>query len=105
MGKTTFALNIAENAAVHLQIPVIVFSLEMSKSSWPEVALRRGEVWTITDRTEIWRKRIGPVLPALGRLSELRCLYDSPIFPRKSGRARRIQAKHGLGLIVIDYCN
>ena len=31
MGKTTFALNIAENAAVRLNIPVAIFSLEMSK--------------------------------------------------------------------------
>ena len=31
MGKTSFALNIAAYAAIHKQIPVAVFSLEMSK--------------------------------------------------------------------------
>ena len=90
MGKTTFALNIAENAAVHLQIPVIVFSLEMSKEQLAMKLLCAEAVWTTNGSVpEIWRKRIGPVSPTLWADSvRLRCLLMiPPIFPLwKSGR-------------------
>lgn len=35
MGKTTFAMNIAENAAIKTGLPVLVFSMEMPGNSWP----------------------------------------------------------------------
>lgn len=108
MGKTTFALNIAENAAVHLKIPVIIFSLEMSKE---QLAMKLLCAEAGVDNQRIRTGNLGeedwPRLShALGRLSEAKMFIDdSPNISALEVRAkaRRIQAEHGLGLIVIDY--
>ncbi|HEY8344693.1 MAG TPA: replicative DNA helicase [Bacillota bacterium] len=108
MGKTTFALNIAENAAVHLQIPVAVFSLEMSKEQLAmkllcaEAGVDNQRIRTGNLAEEDWPR----LSHALGRLSEAKMFIDDS--PNLSAleiraKARRIQAKYGLGLIVIDY--
>ncbi|MFQ5354768.1 MAG: DnaB-like helicase C-terminal domain-containing protein, partial [Thermodesulfobacteriota bacterium] len=103
----SFALNIAENAAIGSNIPVAVFSLEMSKeqlvqrmlSSRAKVDLHRLRSGFLKD--EDW----GRLTNAVGSL------YDAPIFiddtPAQSvlemrAKARRWQAEHGLRL-VIDY--
>ncbi len=110
MGKTAFALNIAEYVGVELRLPVAIFSLEMSG---PQIAMRmlssigridqqRIRNGKLTD--EEWDKMTG----ALGKL------HDAPIEIDETGainatdlraRARRLARKYGgkLGLIVIDY--
>ncbi len=107
MGKTSFALNIAENAAL-LGKKVGVFSLEMSRDqlvqrllcSLARVDLSRLRRGYLSDRD--WRG----LSMAAGRL------YDAPIFIDESAgvsvldirtRARRLKAEHGLDLLVIDY--
>lgn len=108
MGKTTFALNIAENAAAHLQIPVAVFSLEMSKEQLAmkllcaEAGVDNQRIRTGNLAEEDWPR----LSHALGRLSEAKMFIDDS--PNVSAleiraKARRIQAEYGLGLIVIDY--
>lgn len=108
MGKTTFALNIAENAAAHLQIPVAVFSLEMSKEQLAmkllcaEAGVDNQRIRTGNLAEEDWPR----LSHALGRLSEAKMFIDdSPNVSALEIRAktRRIQAEYGLGLIVIDY--
>lgn len=108
MGKTALALNIAAHAAVKEKIPVGIFSLEMSKEQLVDRLL------TIESMIDSWRLRTGnlqdedfPKLNyAMGMLSEAR-LYidDSPLLSAMEVRtkARRLQAEHGLGLIIIDY--
>jgi replicative DNA helicase len=108
MGKTALALNIARNAAVEANIPVAVFSLEMSKE---QLSLRmlcsearldssrlRGGFFSMED----WHR----LTDSAGVLSE------SPIFiddtPNLSAmeiraKARRLKMDKNIGLVVIDY--
>jgi len=108
MGKTTFALNIARNAAVDLKVPVVVFSLEMSKEQLAlkllcsEAGVDNQRIRTGTLMDNDWPR----LSYALGRLSESNIFIDDT--PGMTAleirsRARRIKAEHGLGLIVIDY--
>jgi replicative DNA helicase len=108
MGKTSFALNIAEFASVRTRLPVAVFSLEMSKEQMAYRLLcaeakvdsqkvRRGEL----DDYE-WDK----LAAATAKLSETPIFIDdtaeaTPLAVKAI--ARRIQAEHGLGLVVVDY--
>ncbi|MBW2583365.1 MAG: replicative DNA helicase [Deltaproteobacteria bacterium] len=108
MGKTALALNIARNAAVDANIPVAVFSLEMSKE---QLSLRmlcsearidssrlRGGFFSMED----WHR----LTDAAGILSE------SPIYIDDSAslsamdiraKARRLKMEKNIGLVVIDY--
>jgi replicative DNA helicase len=108
MGKTTFALNIASHAAMSLKLPVIMFSLEMSKEqlaikllcSEAEVDNQRIRTGTLLDTD--WPK----LSHALGKLSDsLMFIDDTPgcTVMEIRAKARRIKSEHGLGLIVIDY--
>src|SRR5690554_2861387 len=108
MGKTTLALNIAENAAVRLKIPVAVFSLEMSKEQLAikllcaEAGVNNQRIRTGDLTEEDWPR----LSHALGRLSEAKIFIDDS--PNISAweiraKARRIKSEHGLGLIIIDY--
>ncbi|NLY88511.1 MAG: replicative DNA helicase [Firmicutes bacterium] len=108
MGKTTFALNIAENAAVRLKIPVAIFSLEMSKEQLAikllcaEAGVNNQRIRTGNLEEEDWPR----LSHALGRLSEAKIFIDDS--PNISAweiraKARRIKAEYGLGLIIIDY--
>ena len=108
MGKTSFALNIARYASVRTQRTVLVFSLEMSKE---QLALRllcsEAGVDSQNVRTGVlddfeWDK----LANAAGVLSESKIFIDetpelSPIAVKSI--SRRIQAEHGLGMIVVDY--
>ena len=108
MGKTTFALNIAEYAAMKTRKAVAVFSMEMSAS---QLALRLissvGRVNATRLRTgqledEDWSR----VSSAIRLIKETRVFIDdtpalSPDVLR--AKARRLKREHDLGLIVIDY--
>ncbi|MEK7520414.1 MAG: replicative DNA helicase [Patescibacteria group bacterium] len=112
LGKTAFALDIARNVAVKAKIPVGIFSLEMAReqlvdrfiaaeahvNSWN---LRTGRLSDSGEYNDFARIR-----DALATLSE------APIFIEDSSAlnimqirtmARRLQAEHGLGLLVVDY--
>lgn len=108
MGKTTFALNLAEHAALREGKSVAIFSLEMSteqlayKLLCSEAGvdmnkLRTGEL----DETD-WDN----IARATGPLSKARIFIDDSagitIMEMKS-KARRLKLEHGLDLIVIDY--
>ena len=108
MGKTAFALNIAKNSAVDTNVPVAIFSLEMSKeqlsfrmlSSEARVdssRLRRGFI-----TQDDWIK----ITDAAGFLSQAPIFIDdSPNIGVLEIRAksRRLKMENDIGLIVIDY--
>lgn len=110
MGKTTFAMNIAEHAALNQSKPVLVFSLEMPGES---LVMR---LLSSMGRVEQTRLRNGKLTEddwprftsAVAILSERANLFiddASGIGPTElRARARRLQREHGsIGLIVIDY--
>jgi replicative DNA helicase len=108
MGKTAFALNIAENVAINHNVPVGVFSLEMSKEQLAlrmlcslarinSHALRTGRL-----RTDEWPK----LSAATGPLSEKKIFIDDTAalsVLEMRAKARRLKAQQGLGLVVVDY--
>jgi replicative DNA helicase len=108
MGKTSFALNIARNAAIDEGIPAAIFSLEMSKEQVVQRLLSaEAEVDSNRIRTGYLRESDWPKLTnAAGRLSE------APIFIDDSAamsvielraKARRLKAEQRIGLVIIDY--
>lgn len=108
MGKTTFAMNIAENVAIQSHQPVAVFSMEMPADS---LAMRMlsslGRINQQNLRTGKLKDDDWPRLTsAIALLNEAPLFIDdtpalSPTELRT--RARRLKREHGLSLIVIDY--
>jgi replicative DNA helicase len=108
MGKTAFCLDVARHAAVVENIPVAIFSLEMSKE---QIALRllcaEAQVDGSKLRRGMLRESDFPRLTtAAGVLSE------SPIFVDDTpgisamemrAKARRLKAERNVGLIIVDY--
>ncbi|MGN1318846.1 MAG: replicative DNA helicase [Lachnospirales bacterium] len=108
MGKTTFALNIAQHVAVHNKITTAIFSLEMSKKQLVNRFLAsEGRV----DATKIRGGGLNPddferLAYAMGVISEAPIFIDDTpgITPNElRAKARKLKMEHGLGLIVIDY--
>ncbi|MFK8051728.1 MAG: replicative DNA helicase [Woeseiaceae bacterium] len=108
MGKTTLAVNIAENAAIGSQQPTAIYSMEMGAE---QLAFRMISSLGRVDQTNL---RIGKfsdddwarINTAVQLMSEAPIFIDdtpalSPTEVR--ARARRLKREHGLGLIVIDY--
>ncbi|MES1191431.1 MAG: replicative DNA helicase [Steroidobacter sp.] len=109
MGKTSFALNIGENAALGRNpVPVAVFSMEMSRE---QLGLRmvsslgrinQGNLRTGNFGDEEWSRINGAI----------NMMKTAPIYIDDTGaltptevraRARRLKREHGLGLIIVDY--
>jgi len=108
MGKTAFALNIAQNAAVYSGVPVAIFSLEMSKEQLvsrilcSEAMVDSHKVKTGKLEDDDWKK----IARALGPLSEAPIyIDDTPGISISEIRAkcRRLKLEKNLGLVVIDY--
>ena len=108
MGKTSFALNVAQNVAVRHGSPVAVFSLEMGED---ELALRilcsEADVpfWRI--RSDMLSQRHWEALIAAQKtVAEAPIWIDdspNPTLLEISSRARRLKAERGLGLLIVDY--
>ncbi|HSW12249.1 MAG TPA: replicative DNA helicase [Solimonas sp.] len=108
MGKTSFAMNIAEHAAIVQKVPVAVFSMEMAAEQLVfRVLSSVGEVDQQHLRNaDMSDKEWSDLSWAMGALREAPLFIDetgalSPIELR--ARARRIAARHGLSLIIVDY--
>jgi len=108
MGKTTIALNIASHVASKEKIPVGIFSLEMSRDQLVDALL------TMEAGIDSWRLRTGNLHEedfaklnnAMGILSEAPLFIDdTPLVSIMDirAKARRLQAEHGLGMIIVDY--
>jgi len=108
MGKTTFAMNIAEHAAIKDQVPVAVFSMEMPGE---QLAMRLMSSLGRIDQTKVRTGKLDDddwprLTSAVSILSKAPLFIDdtpalSPTELR--ARARRLKREHDLGLIVIDY--
>lgn len=108
MGKTSFAMNIVENAAIDHDMVCAVFSLEMSKEQLVQRMLcSRAEVDAGKLRGGFLAESDWPKLTrAAGLLSEAKIFIDDT--PATNileirAKARRLQKREGLNLIVIDY--
>ncbi|MGA8043327.1 MAG: replicative DNA helicase [Terracidiphilus sp.] len=109
MGKTAFAINMAQNAAVNHEAVVAVFSLEMSKES----LLRRmlaSQAWVDQRKLQtgfLGREDHDKLQSALGQLVETKLFIDDTAgisLAEMRAKARRLkQNASGLDLIVVDY--
>ena len=108
MGKTAFALNIAQHVGIALRGRVLVLSLEMSSQQivqrmlCSEAKVDSQAVRTGYLTSSDWHR----LTAAAGRLSEASIFIDdSPGLTVLEARAkaRRMKAEHGLDLLVIDY--
>lgn len=112
IGKTSLALDIARNVALKKKIPVGIFSLEMSSDQLVDRLLASEA------RVDAWRIRTGRLRSSeneddFAKIGEaMGILSEAPIYIDDSARAnvmemrtlaRRLQAEHNLGLIIIDY--
>ncbi|HFB83450.1 MAG TPA: replicative DNA helicase, partial [Thermodesulfatator sp.] len=108
MGKTSFALNIAQYAALEAEIPTAIFSLEMSKE---QLALRmlcgEAKVDAHKVRTGFLSDRDWERLTrAADKLSRAPIFIDDTpgiSVLEMRAKARRLKSEHGLGLIIVDY--
>jgi replicative DNA helicase len=108
MGKTTLALNIAENAAFGSRVPVAVFSMEMSVD---QLALRMVSSLGRVDQSHLRNGRFADedwprINGAIRQMAEAKIFIDDTpaLTPTEvRSRARRLQREHGLALIVLDY--
>jgi len=112
IGKTSLALDIARQVGVHSKVPVGIFSLEMGSDQLVDrmIASQAG--------VDLWKLRTGKLSSEgqdndFERISDaMGVLSEAPIFIDDSGSlnimemrtmARRLQAEHNLGLIIVDY--
>lgn len=108
MGKTSFALNIATNAAMHANIPVAIFSLEMSKEQLTNrilcsEALISNEKMKVAD---VEPEDMAKLAATINTLSQAPIYIDDTAgitVTEIKAKCRRLKLKGQLGLIVIDY--
>src|SRR4030043_68118 len=108
MGKTAFALNVAQYVGLELKEPVAIFSLEMSKEQLAfrmlcaEAMVNSNSIRKGFIKKEDWHKLTGAASKLKG----------APIFIDDSSsitalelraKARRLKMEHGLSLVVVDY--
>lgn len=108
MGKSSFAMNIAQYAALHDDRTVIVFSLEMSAEQLVERMLcteatvdsQKIKEGTIDDDA------MARLMEAMEPLSRAKLFIDDTgglTVPEIRSKCRRLKARHGLDMVVIDY--
>lgn len=108
MGKTTFALNLAEYAALRASKSIVVFSLEMSKEqlaykllcSEANVDMLKLRTGALEDND--WDN----IAKASGPLAESKIFIDDTagisVMEMRS-KCRRIKIEHGIDMIIVDY--
>ncbi len=108
MGKSSLAINIAQNVAIHEGIPVAIFSLEMSKEQLVDRLLcseANVDSWKLRN-ANLSDADFGRIGEAMAKLSEAPLYFDDSaginVLEMRT-KARRLQSEHGLGLVIIDY--
>ncbi|MCL9783886.1 replicative DNA helicase [Vibrio sp. S4M6] len=110
MGKTTFAMNLCENAAMVQDKPVLIFSLEMPSE---QIMMRMLASLSRVDQTKIRTGQLDDedwarISSTMGILMEKKNMFiddSSGLTPTEvRSRARRIAREHGgLSMIMVDY--
>lgn len=110
MGKTTFAMNLCENAAMSQEKPVLIFSLEMPAE---QIMMRMLASLSRVDQTKIRTGQLDDedwarISSTMGILMQKKNMYiddSSGLTPTEvRSRARRIARDHGgLSMIMVDY--
>jgi len=108
MGKTAFALNVAQHVGLEMKEPVAIFSLEMAKEQLAfrmlcaEAMVNANDVRKGFIKKEDWHK----LTSAASKLT------GAPVFIDDSSgitalelraKARRLKMEHGLSLVIVDY--
>ncbi len=112
VGKSSFALDIARNAATEYKIPVGIFTLEMSRDQVIDRLI------SAESNVPLWKIRTGRlseegspndfelIQEAMARLDEAPIFIDdtpSPTVIQMRAMARRLKAESGLRLLIVDY--
>ncbi len=108
MGKTSFALNIAQNAAINSKVPVAVFNLEMpgiqlanrmlsSESMINSDSIKKGNI-----KDSDWEK-IGAAVEVLSKAEIYIDDSSSATLSEICARLRKLKHEKNIGLAVIDY--
>jgi replicative DNA helicase len=108
MGKTAFSLNVAQYAAHEANVPIAVFSLEMSKE---QLALRMLCSEARVDNHKlrsgfIAESEWGKLSMGAGKLSDAKIFIDDTpgiTVLEMRAKTRRLKAEHGLGMVIVDY--
>lgn len=110
MGKTTFAMNLCENAAMDQDKPVLIFSLEMPAD---QIMMRMLASLSRVDQTKIRTGQLDDedwarISSTMGVLMEKKNMFiddSSALTPTEiRSRARRVAREHGgLSMIMVDY--
>lgn len=108
MGKTAIALNIAENVAIKADIPVGIFSLEMTADQLVQrLITSQSEVESNKIRTgALSSSEFHQVVEAVNEIQNHPIIIDDHPGLRITdirARARRMKERHNIGLIIIDY--
>ncbi len=109
MGKTAFAMNIAENAAIEDQKVVGMFSLEMSREALLlRLLCSKARVDSHKMRTgSLWREDMTKVVAAMEQLAQAPIFIDDTpgiSLSEMRAKSRRLQQSQGkLDLIIVDY--
>jgi replicative DNA helicase len=108
VGKTSLALTMAHNTAIKHQRSVAIFSLEMSKEQLVQrllsmdAAIDQQRLRTGWIEDDEWER----IVYAMGTLSEANIWIDDTAgisTVEMRSKARRLQAEHGVDLIIVDY--
>jgi len=108
MGKTAFALNIAQNVAMKADKRVVVFSLEMSKEAlgYRLIAMDSRVDSKKLESGDLSDEELNDVLDSIGRMSEKDIIIDATPgigVMEMRNKCRRINAERKIDLIVVDY--
>lgn len=108
MGKTAFALNIAQQSAVKAGSSVIIFSLEMSKEQLGQrlLAMQARVEMQKLKQGDLDRKDWDRITMALDELNNTKIVIDDTpgiSIMEMRNKCRRLKADQGLDLVVIDY--
>lgn len=111
LGKTSLALDIARHVGMREQIPVGIFSLEMSSDQLSDrfvAAESTVDLWRIRTGVNLKNEHndIKRIIDAIDNISKAPIFVDdtpSPNIIQMRATARRLQAEQGLGLLIVDY--
>ncbi len=109
MGKTSLALDIARQTAIKHNIPVGIFSLEMSSQQLVDrmvASESRVDAWKLRTGKKLTEDEFVKIRDAMDRLSKAPIYIDDQpgqTILKMRSTARRLKSEYGLGLLIVDY--